>query len=46
MVSDDTAGQVGTDRRAPTIPFPLDAIFRYLYLVHQKHGEGIPARCC
>ncbi len=39
-VSGDTVAKFGTDRLALTIPFPLYGIFRYLYLVHQKHGGG------
>jgi 4-hydroxybenzoate polyprenyltransferase len=42
-VSDDTVAKFGTDRLALTIPFPLYGIFRYLYLVHQKHGGGNPS---
>ena len=26
-----------------TLPFVLYGIFRYLYLVHQRHGGGSPA---
>jgi len=41
--SADTAQRLGTSRLGLTIPFVLYGIFRYLYLVHQKHGGGSPA---
>ncbi len=41
--STETAERLGTDRLGLTIPFVLYGIFRYLYLVHQRHGGGSPA---
>ena len=41
--SQETAERLGTDRLGLTIPFVLYGIFRYLYLVHQRHGGGSPA---
>lgn len=41
--SPDTAARLGTDRLPLTVPFVLYGIFRYLYLVHQKHRGGNPS---
>jgi len=41
--SADTAQRLATQHLGLTIPFVLYGIFRYLYLVHQKHGGGSPA---
>ena len=41
--SAETADRLGTGRLGLTLPFVLYGIFRYLYLVHQKHGGGSPA---
>jgi 4-hydroxybenzoate polyprenyltransferase len=38
-----TAARLGTSKLPFTIPFVLYGIFRYLYLVHQKHAGGSPA---
>jgi len=41
--SPETAQRLGTTRLGLTIPFVLYGIFRYLYLVHQKHFGGSPS---
>ena len=41
--SPETAQRLGTTRLGLTIPFVLYGIFRYLYLVHQKHVGGSPS---
>lgn len=41
--SPDTAARFGTPLLVLTTPFPIYGIFRYLYLVHRKHGGGSPA---
>jgi len=38
----ETAQKLGSNRLGLTIPFVLYGIFRYLYLVHQKHTGGSP----
>ena len=42
-VSPETQAKFGTPWLGVTIPFPLYGIFRYLYLVHQRHAGGSPA---
>jgi 4-hydroxybenzoate polyprenyltransferase len=42
-ISTETAQRLGTSRLGLTIPFVLYGIFRYLYLVHQRHGGGNPS---
>jgi 4-hydroxybenzoate polyprenyltransferase len=42
-ISSDTAARLGSDRLGLTIPFVLYGIFRYLYLVHQRHEGGSPS---
>ncbi len=41
-MSAETVGKFG-DGLVWTLPFPLYGIFRYLYLVHRKHGGGSPS---
>jgi 4-hydroxybenzoate polyprenyltransferase len=41
--SPDTAEKFGTQWLVLTTPFPIYGIFRYLYLVHRKHGGGSPS---
>ncbi len=41
--SPDTAERFGTPLLVLTTPFPIYGIFRYLYLVHRKHGGGSPS---
>ena len=41
--SPDTAERFGTHWLVLTTPFPIYGIFRYLYLVHRKHGGGSPS---
>jgi 4-hydroxybenzoate polyprenyltransferase len=38
-----TAEKFGTQWLVLTTPFPIYGIFRYLYLVHRKHGGGSPS---
>ncbi len=42
-VSAETIAKFGTDQLLFTLPFPIYGVFRYLYLVHQRHGGGSPA---
>lgn len=42
-VSPETQEKFGGPWLGLTIPFPLYGIFRYLYLVHRRHGGGSPA---
>jgi 4-hydroxybenzoate polyprenyltransferase len=42
-ISSETAERLGSDRLGLTIPFVLYGIFRYLYLVHQRHEGGSPS---
>jgi 4-hydroxybenzoate polyprenyltransferase len=42
-ISAETAARLGTSRLGLTIPFVLYGIFRYLYLVHRRHGGGNPS---
>jgi len=41
--SPETAVRFGTPLLVLTTPFPIYGIFRYLYLVHRKHGGGSPS---
>jgi 4-hydroxybenzoate polyprenyltransferase len=41
--SPDTIERFGTRFLVLTTPFPIYGIFRYLYLVHQRHGGGSPS---
>lgn len=41
--SPETAQRFGTQLLVLTTPFPIYGIFRYLYLVHRKHGGGSPS---
>ena len=41
--SPETADRFGTRLLVLTTPFPIYGIFRYLYLVHRKHGGGSPS---
>ena len=41
--SPETAERFGTQLLVLTTPFPIYGIFRYLYLVHRKHGGGSPS---
>ncbi len=41
--SPETAERFGTHMLVLTTPFPIYGIFRYLYLVHRKHGGGSPS---
>lgn len=41
--SPETAERFGTRLLVLTTPFPIYGIFRYLYLVHRRHGGGSPS---
>lgn len=41
--SPETTARFGTQWLVLTTPFPIYGIFRYLYLVHRKHGGGSPS---
>ncbi len=41
--SPETAERFSTKLLVLTTPFPIYGIFRYLYLVHRKHGGGSPS---
>lgn len=41
--SPETTERFGTRLLVLTTPFPIYGIFRYLYLVHRKHGGGSPS---
>ncbi|MBL8474030.1 MAG: hypothetical protein JNM98_19720 [Rhodocyclaceae bacterium] len=43
-VSPDTIALHGTDKLVYTIPFVLYGMFRYLYLLHERGGDGDPAQ--
>ncbi|MGE0040363.1 MAG: decaprenyl-phosphate phosphoribosyltransferase [Vicinamibacterales bacterium] len=42
-LSPETTERFGTTWLVLTVPFPIYGIFRYLYLVHRRHGGGSPA---
>lgn len=42
-VAPETVAKFQTDKLFFTVPFVIFGIFRYLYLVHQKHGGAIPS---
>jgi len=41
-ISEETVAKFGTANLLFTVPFVLYGIFRYLYLIHQRHGGGTP----
>jgi len=41
-ISEETVAKFGTRNLIFTVPFVLDGIFRYLYLIHQKAEGGTP----
>jgi 4-hydroxybenzoate polyprenyltransferase len=41
--SPETTARFGTNLLVLTTPFPIYGIFRYLYLVHRRHGGGSPS---
>jgi 4-hydroxybenzoate polyprenyltransferase len=41
--SPETTERFGTQWLVLTTPFPIYGIFRYLYLVHRRHGGGSPS---
>jgi len=43
-LSQDTVGKFGTHYMVVTLPFVIYGVFRYLYLVHQKHEGGNPTK--
>jgi 4-hydroxybenzoate polyprenyltransferase len=43
-VAPETIAKFQTDKLSFTVPFVIFGIFRYLYLIHQKHGGGIPSQ--
>jgi len=43
-MSSEVIEKLGTDKLIVTLPFVIYAIFRYLYLVHQKDAGGDPTK--
>ena len=43
-VSDKAVSSFGTTNLIYTVPFVLYGLFRYLYLIHQRHRGGDPSR--
>jgi 4-hydroxybenzoate polyprenyltransferase len=43
-VSKETIEKFHTDKLSFTVPFVIFGIFRYLYLIHQENGGGVPSQ--